>query len=280
MDEWLWGSPLPARLYGATIFLEAERLAGASRDERERLYRRLLGCSRLLASLLQCKLVGPVTVCDATSRIAGELIGAGHIRIGEAAFSIDPLSSQGIQAAIVSAIQGAAAVHTLLSNPADPSSTLEFYRQRQRMAAERSALAAGRFYGLRAGENASSFWLRRSIVEEHSSLTRWPQGPISASLPSDLRLSPALRIVEVPVLFGTSIKKAAAIQHPALQSPAAYLAGVALAPLATAAMTLCGRDLILERWSTIVDPATGRDVMQWMYAAGIVVRQSPGPLSA
>src|SRR5262249_1643757 len=41
-DEWLWGSPLPAGLYGATVFLEPERLAGTSRVERERMYLRLL----------------------------------------------------------------------------------------------------------------------------------------------------------------------------------------------------------------------------------------------
>src|SRR5262245_284819 len=132
-DAWFWGSPLPGGAYAATIFLDAERMAGVSTASRAVCYRRLLAQSQLLGRLLRGKMLGPVRVCDATGRMSPDLIGHNFIRVGEAAVAIDPLSSQGIQDAILSAIQASAAVHTLLT-AADSIPALESYRDRRQAA--------------------------------------------------------------------------------------------------------------------------------------------------
>jgi flavin-dependent dehydrogenase len=275
IDEWLWGTPLPNHLYAATIFLESERLAGLSGDDRNRLYRHILMRSPLLQRAAQGRMIGPANVCDATSRTASSLIEADFIRVGEAAFSIDPLSSQGVQAAIVSAIQGSAAVHTLLSNQIDLPLALEFYRERQKAAAARSALAASRVYRLRAGEGASPFWLCRSLGEGPTSAERRPRESISAPLPSELCLSHELQIVEIPVLCGALIRRVPALHHPGLASPIAYLAGVEVAPLVIEVMKVSDRHRILEQWARRLHPGTCREIMNWMYRAGIIIRQLP-----
>jgi hypothetical protein len=93
----------------ATVFVDATRAAGLSGDARKELYQRLLFRSELLSDLSHGAMATPISVRDATSHTASDLIEEDYIRIGEAAFSIDPLSSQGVQSAILSAIHGAAA---------------------------------------------------------------------------------------------------------------------------------------------------------------------------
>ncbi len=279
-DEWLWGNPLPNRHYAATVFLNPRRIAGLGAGHRADLYRTILSGSRLLGRLVRGRLIGPVQVRDATSRVADNLVEADFIRAGEAAFSIDPLSSQGIQAAVVSAIQAGAAVHTLLSNPDDPAPALEFYAERQRAAVDRSALTASRLYGLRAGKGASPFWQCRSTTGSAPAANVPPPVPSGATLPADLCLSAALRIVDLPVLSGALIKRMPALDHPGLARPVAYLGGVEVAPLASLAMQVFGRDRILALWENSIHPDTCREIMGWMYRLGLVVRQSPPPRRA
>jgi flavin-dependent dehydrogenase len=92
-DAWFWGSPSPGSCYAATIFLESQRIAGASTANRAETYRHLLAQSKLLNGLVRGEMIGPVRVRDATSRISPDLIGNDFIRVGEAAIAIDPLSS-------------------------------------------------------------------------------------------------------------------------------------------------------------------------------------------
>jgi 2-polyprenyl-6-methoxyphenol hydroxylase-like FAD-dependent oxidoreductase len=96
--------------------------------------------------------------------VSKDPIGADFIRTGEAAVSIDPLSSQGIQVALVSAVQGAAAVHTILTDDYDAAEAIEFFRERQQSAAARGRIAAARLYGENPVENA--FWSSRSFIRD------------------------------------------------------------------------------------------------------------------
>ena len=57
----------------------------------------------------------PVRVCDATSYEVGPTVEVDVVRVGEAAFAIDPLSACGVQTAIQSGLAAAATAHSLLS---------------------------------------------------------------------------------------------------------------------------------------------------------------------
>ena len=107
---------------------------------------------------------GPVRVRDATPRMGADLIANDFVRTGEAAVAIDPLSSQGIQEALLAAIQASAAVHTMLTPDGDHTAALEFYRERRQAAATRGRLNAARFYQPHA--DRSSFWMRRSLAAD------------------------------------------------------------------------------------------------------------------
>jgi flavin-dependent dehydrogenase len=266
-DAWFWGSPSPGSCYAATIFLESQRIAGASTANRAETYRHLLAQSKLLNGLLRGEMIGPVRVRDATSRISPDLIGNDFIRVGEAAIAIDPLSSQGIQDAILSAIQASAAVHTILTAGCAPAAALEFYRDRRHSAAANSRMAAARFY--RAHPEQSSFWIRRSTGPERpvsSPLTVRAAG----TLPSELCASRALQIVDIPVLSGAFIERARALSHPRLEQPIAYFAGVALAPLIDEASGVAATEQILSRWTQRMPIKTARNILDWMWAVGIL----------
>jgi len=270
-NEWFWGSPLPDRSYAGTVFLDANRIAGLAKDERLRLYLDLLVDSRLLRDVFSGRLIGPVETCDATSRLAYDLIGEDFIRVGEAAFSIDPLSSQGVQAAILSGIQGAVATHTILVRPSDRDTALKFYRDRQRKAAALCRMNAAQHYWRRAHSLDNSFWRRRSLDAHMSDMQRDAKSGTPMSYDRCLCVSPALRIVEIPVLSDEFIIRAAALSHPALNGPVGYMDGVHLAPLIGGVEMPASKDRILQRWSMRAPPATAAKILRWMCETGILV---------
>jgi flavin-dependent dehydrogenase len=265
-NEWFWGCALRDRQYLATIFLDPARIAGLCELEREELYRKLLAGSVLLADLLHGEMTSSVIVRDATSRITKELIGHDFIRTGEAAFSIDPLSSQGVQRAILSAIQGGAAVHTIRSGH-DCVAAMAFYRDRQQGAAQQADRNATRYYkGSRY--QTGQFWIDRGGTIESAPPLMEPH--YKTILPSHVRLSDVVQIVQIPVLSGNIIKKAPALSHPRLKQPIAYLNGIALAPLATDLVDGLAMDQLLTRWTERMPSQIAWNIFRWMCAYGIL----------
>jgi flavin-dependent dehydrogenase len=292
-DEWFWGSPLPDGSYAAAIFLDSARVAGFHADGRREFYRDVLSRSKLLKDLMRGKMIGPVCVRDATPRVSKDPIGNDFIRVGEASVSIDPLSSQGIQTALLSAIQASAAVHTILTEGCDPGAARAFYRERQQAAAARSRLTAARLY--RQHRVQSSFWMHRSLAADGAAVDVQPQAPITGASPSrprvdqslqslqfdhsfqsdhPLQLDHALQIVDVPVLSGAFIRRAPALCHPRLEQPVAYFSGVALAPLVREADGASTADEILRRWTRRMPPEAAWNIMTWMCAVGILIPPS------
>jgi flavin-dependent dehydrogenase len=267
-NEWLWGCPLRDGQYSATIFLDTARIVGLRESERAGLYRKLLSQSELLGDLLYGEMVSPIFVRDATSRIVKDLIEHDFIRIGEAALSIDPLSSQGVQRAILSAIQGCAAVHTIRSGH-DSIAAMAFYRDRQQHAAQQASLNAMRYYK-ESRYQIGTFWTDRRGAIENTLPSPGLQYGVPSPLPSYVRLSDALQIVEVPVLSGSVIKPALAVSHPQLEQPVAYLGGIALAPLAADLVEGLAREQLLARWAERMPSHTAWDIFRWMCTYGIL----------
>jgi flavin-dependent dehydrogenase len=263
VNAWFWGCPLTQSLYAATIFVDAHRIAGSGDDERRDLYRCLVSKSELLGGLLSGQITTSISVCDATSRVATDLIGRDFIRVGEAAFSIDPLSSQGVQRAVLSAIQGAAAVHTIQTK-GDSNAAIAFYCEHQRRAAKQANLNAIRLHRMRAGDHQPL-----SIAEATQ-----PKPDLPGTLPLFVRLSDAVEIVDVPVLFGSIISRAAALHHPKLKQPIAYLGEIALAPLIPEVVAGLTTTELLSSWSNRMRPETANHILSWMHALGIVETSS------
>ena len=145
-DGWLWGAWLSGGGFRAMAFVDPETLVAQGRN-RERLYHRLLAASPTFAELLaSAQLAGPVQACNATSYAAAMPIDMSWVKVGEAAFAIDPLSSSGVQTAIQTGLAAAAAVASILSPDGDTHAALKYYSDHQCYSVGRHAATAAGLY--------------------------------------------------------------------------------------------------------------------------------------
>jgi flavin-dependent dehydrogenase len=277
--EWFWGAPLPDGTLNATVFVDPERLRGSRRRDLEPLYRRLLAGSTLLAPCLEGCLTEPVRACDASSYAAVEPIGEDCLRIGEAAFSIDPLSSQGVQAAVRSALHGAAVVHTWLAAPRHAEAARRFYRQRLQATVARHRRWASRFYAAQDLFPASPFWRRRAAATA-SDRPAAPPAPAEGPPAGRLRLAAEVRIVEVPALTGDLIAPHPAVDHPGLDEPAAFVGDRALAALAADFGGAPTAAEIVSAWSMRMPRREAAQILAWLWSRGLVVAAADAPEGA
>jgi 2-polyprenyl-6-methoxyphenol hydroxylase-like FAD-dependent oxidoreductase len=164
-ESWLWGAHLPGGVCRAMAFLEPELLRRRSRaGERERLYRELLADSSLFAHLLghDARLDTDVLVCDAGCYEDEHPIDTSSIKVGEAGFAIDPLSSSGVQSAIQTGVAASVAIHSILSPDGDPDAAVAYFREHQRHTVERHRRLTAGSYRACTAHAAEPFWRRRS----------------------------------------------------------------------------------------------------------------------
>src|SRR5439155_11763660 len=109
-DAWCWGAPVPGGLFSAMVFLDPDTKPGLRRSELEVLWRARLSRAGLFAGLADSPLVGPVLARDATTYHATDPIGEDYVRVGEASFSLDPLSSTGVEKAMHTGLAAALAL--------------------------------------------------------------------------------------------------------------------------------------------------------------------------
>src|SRR5207247_935039 len=129
---------------------EPARCAGVPRAQRALLYRELLAESTLLRSLLNESSPDEVQVCDASVRTESEPAPDGLLRVGETAFTIDALSSQGVQAALRSGIQAAVCAHTMRPRPSSAALAHRFHAEQATRTARHHAQLAQGFYAAAA----------------------------------------------------------------------------------------------------------------------------------
>lgn len=271
-DAWYWGAPLPDGSFNAMVFVDAQQCAGWSGDEREQHYRRLLAQSALLAPCLQGRARERVQVCDATPRIDPTPVEGRIVKIGDAAFTIDPMSSQGVLAALRSGWQAAACVHTMARRPSSRALAAAFHQEQVlRTAVRHQRLAAG-FHAAAAQRFGSAFWQRRARGAAPARGVRTLALP---PLQASVALHPAARLMPVPALQGDFVVSMPALVHPALEGPVSQFGGWpaarALAPLQAGPVTVGG---LLRAWQAQVGEAAAVQALTLLWRQGVVVPAS------
>ena len=264
--EWYWGAPLPNGLFNATVFVDPGRLRAQSI---EALYHRLIASSEFLRACLDGSRVGPVQVCDATCASDDAPIRDGLIKAGESAFTIDPLSSQGVQTAIGSALHAAAVIHTILERPANRGLAEEFYRERQRRSVLLHRAAAVSLYSEAAPR--TDFWLRRSPAETNRNEAVNPNLPVKLKPETILRLHPGAQFREIPIVEDSFVTAAIAVLLPQMLEPLVFVDGVKVEPLIRMMDHPMRCDQILASWAPFVGPRTALRILQVVVGRCIVV---------
>ncbi|MEP0873923.1 tryptophan 7-halogenase [Trichocoleus desertorum AS-A10] len=273
-EEWFWGAPLPDGRFNAAVFLDAERYT-KTKVGRKQWYRELLSKTTLLRDCLQGQLDGPVQVCDASGYLNQNPIGLDWINVGDAAFAIDPLSSQGVQMAMMSAFQGSIVVHTLLAEPASADAAIAFYRNKLQETVTRSQRTAAQIYATQSLYPMTPFWEQRSQLIPDLESVQWERNTAIFNIDSPIRLSQAAKLMQTPVIQHDSVRWLNALHHPSLDNPVAYLGDLAIAPLLnelTAEQTVVE---LMQRWSNQHNLSTCWQLLQWFWSNHIILNSCP-----
>ncbi len=267
-EGWLWAAGAAGAGGQGVLaaFVDAASVAGVSAGARDERLRRHLRASPTLAPW--ANQVGATQLCDATPRQADAAPSPTRLRVGDAATALSPLASQGLVAALRSAWQAAACIHTALETPSHAALAWAFHRERQRDTAEQHRRLAEAHHAAAAAVFGTPFWQSRRAAGEPTLVTApraWP------GLDRPLAPSPGLHCAPQPVLEHDRIVERPALVHPALAAPLVWLAGVPavewLAPLATRP-TLA---VLLDLWHERHGPERTAAAWPQLWQAGLVV---------
>ena len=271
-DAWYWGVPLPDGRYNTLAFVDGASLRGCSPAARDTRFHELIARSGLMAGCEQPRLSGRVLAADATPYLDEHRVSRTHLKVGDAALAIDPLSSSGVQKAIQTALSGAVVVNTLLRRPECTAAALQFYRESLTAASERHRAWASGHYATVSVREPGSFWSARCAWPA----TPVPSGPVvdaTLQLASNtgVQLSPDAELLEVPRLGPDFVGLGPALHHPTLEAPVAYLGGWELAPLLRQVRAGMTPLQVVHSWSPRVPIKSGLAIAGWMLGRGILV---------
>jgi len=172
-DGWLWGAPSGKDHYTAIAFVDP---ANARRQVRE-CYMQSLQSSTLLRYIVRRAELTSLRACDASAQCSLRPIGEGWISVGESAFCMEPISSQGVQMALKLGFQGAIVVHNILNGGEDAELARMFYENQIRASATRHQFSASSYYAMPHQFAAQAFWQGRRQLNQEARL-----GPSEFSL--------------------------------------------------------------------------------------------------
>jgi hypothetical protein len=280
-EGWCWAASRAAGSAEVTVFLDTQACVGLGAAKLQHRYLAMLAGTALFAALLRNGAPGPLSVSDATSSRADQPASAWRLAAGDAALTIDPLSSHGVVVGCRAAIQAAAVIHTILSGD-DPAPAVAFYAGRLAAVASQHALSAGALYGEHDAWRDHPFWRKRiGSAEQPVRATARPSRCAGRDVP--LRLSPAARTIRIPALVGDKVELCDAIAHPTLSEPIVRLGRYDVPALLARLESGRPASVLVAGLEEICSPAEAQALLDWLTQAGILephVRGDCCPASA
>jgi 2-polyprenyl-6-methoxyphenol hydroxylase-like FAD-dependent oxidoreductase len=260
-DGWLWGAALPSGRYRIMFTFDPSTRDDAPAREPASLLRSACAQSALFKGMAGLPWHDSPRMCVSTPYVDGLSWRPGRVKLGDAAFALDPISSSGVEKAMRFSLQAAIALNTWCraSHAPDKELARRFYEScLVESAARHFAWSAGYYRQVWCGE--SPFWRERSTptlmpdtVAMHSlgdeaaariaDMTRALQGAwehVSSFRPrvaepvpplplhSLIRFARDTEIIVMPCATGDRVVAHRALQHPSLERPVAFWGGVAL----------------------------------------------------
>jgi hypothetical protein len=269
---WTWGSPMPDQQFRIISFMNPVKIRpGAIAD----VFGQTLDKTQLFRSVIQNWQPKDIAACVVSNYVHSIPWDTRYIRLGEAAFSLDPLSSSGVEKAMRFSLQAVIAVNTILRS-GDEQLAQAFYEKRLIDAVVTHAHWTAGYYA-RAYTNDHPFWKERAdpfilkkdiYTDFHQKLyDRFTHAPASKTAArkhgsyeaEDVRrlwhepvqLSPALTYQDVPCIVDDIVQIKKGIRHPNLEEEIAYLADVEISPLLINTGSNATIGGIIDEWSKI-----------------------------
>lgn len=252
-DGWLWGSPVSGNRYRIMAFTDPISL-------------RKNNTVHLLDFVSKTKLFAPfkhkikdgfIETCSVTSFVNKEPWNQQFIKIGEAAFTLDPLSSTGVEKAMRFSLQVAIAVNTYLKDTNSLHSK-DFYEEKLiESSVSHTHWTSDYYQQAWANSESTEFWKKRAhfrldIAKYKSDFTLKLQNEFNKEritiedkqiepIPVDyilnklwneeISISPQITYKSVYAINNDFIEIKQAINHPNLNRPMVYLDQVELNPV-------------------------------------------------
>lgn len=276
-DAWLWGVPIPGpdgapTRYNTLAFVDGARLRGTGARGAAGTFHALVARSGLMDGCDGARLDGPVRAADATPYVDENAVTAASLKVGEAALALDPLSSSGVQSAVQGALAAAVVANTLLRRPDSADAAVRFYRDHLARASARHVRWAASHYAshYESARRAHAFWAERAA----GAAPEPGESAAQVSPDAPLALSPLVELADVPCLDGDFVAVRAAVRHPRLDGPLAYLAGWEVAPLLREVRAGSTPAQLVRAWSARVPalpPRSAAAIAGWLVERGLLV---------
>ncbi|MYM92788.1 flavin-dependent monooxygenase QhpG [Duganella vulcania] len=289
---WLWAGCLPGRRYRLMLVFDPLAARQAQPAGPESRLRAACAASQLLRAAAELPLLGAVQMCSATPYLAPDSWQDGRLKLGDAAFALDPVSSSGVEKAMRLSLQAAVALHTVLSDDRKIRHALarRFFEGRLVEACARHAHWTEAYYG-QAWCAEKPFWQARARCEpcgdgatgpdllatlstERARLAAYqppvlkPLAGFNPALP--LRLHGDAAIVELPCVVDDQVFLHSALDHPQLERPLAFLENEALFPnLARLAQPLPLTQL-LNMLAASMPSHKAQRIAAWLWQRGLL----------
>lgn len=260
-DGWAWFAALPDGRRAVQIFADAAE--APNRQQMGAFHGRAVAAIPDLADWLgAAEPLGPVTAREATPLFVGTELD-GRLRLGDAAYAIDPLSGHGMYEAIGAALLAHPAVSTILDRPQDAALARRFLDERAREAFHRHALVGRAFYEQETERADRPFWQARA-------------GWDPAGLPP-VPYAPARPVVEVrPMIADGFVVERPVVATPQHPRGVYSIEDVPVVPLlAPDALSASPEDLAARFGKT---PAAVRRALDWLGRLGL--RSAPADQEA
>jgi flavin-dependent dehydrogenase len=273
-EGWLWAVRGEEGDAWFTLFIPPDTARDWPGGSIERRFLNLARESPLAGSSI--KLSSRITVREATASERCPVIHDKLLRVGDAAFAPDPLSSQGLQHALVSAGQAAIVINTIVVHNGDSGLAENFYQSRHNETIRHHSLVCSQFYR-RQNLFETPFWRERQKTLSHSSSRiRIDSESIVGSsklLSTLLGLSAEAYWKDSAVIVGDFVEKRPALRHPSLPRPVAFIEGKPVADLLAQFLPPMRGMTLLRRWmaNEHMSPSTANRALGFFLRQGVFV---------
>jgi len=268
-DEWYWFAQVNPEKAISAVFIDPKRIGKNSSLTLKQMYLEQIDNFKLFQSNRNKTIIGDVHACDASSWGIENPVGKDFIHIGNSSFSMDPLSSQGVQAALISAFQAAVVINTLLRYPQNKPYALSFYKERHQETIQRYTTKTADFYAERAKVCDTYFWRERASKEPAKEVFQPIQTPLDPQC--KIELSKMATMETMAVMVEDQIIPKLTLQHQNLERPISYLGGVEIVPLLQQLQTGQSIQTMIEGWAKKMPQHLCFEIIDWLWQRQIIV---------
>jgi flavin-dependent dehydrogenase len=268
-SAWCWGARLHDGLFRAIVFVDLpkDRKSLGSEKSRENFYSSRMRESELVGSCLGYEQVSSVRLCEANVYLDQAPVSRPYIKLGDASLTLDPLSSQGIQRALASGLQGSIVINTILRKPDVADLAIAFYKTRLMESLLEHRRTAASLYRS-TYRPLTDFWKLRSVGEVSDDLESRRDG-LTISETDFVLPSSEVRIVETACVEGNFVTPGRALTHPALSQPIAYLGSIPVVHLLESMGSGSSVRRLREIWHQF-RPEDMRRCMNWLASKELI----------